>query len=134
MKDMLETIIPIVAVLIFIQIAIRYMNTKKSKQKPSSRNFDYKKRIDEFMRISNHDEGVGVGSKLSEEARQSLGGDLILGIPESMRGVRKDLNLIIDGVSHAVKAKAGEKSDITKYSNAEEMFDEILEIVNRHKL
>jgi len=49
-----------------------------------------------------------------------------------MRDVRKNLNLIIDGVSHGVKAKVGEKSDIIKYNNAEEMFDEIVDVINKH--
>ena len=129
----MEKFIPIIAILIFIQLAIKFMRSRKSKQ-PASQRFDYKKRIDEIMRISNYDEGVGAGRKLSEEARQGLGGDLLLGIPDNMRDVRKNLNLIIDGVSYGVKAKVGEKSDIIKYNNAEEMFDEIVEVVNKHKV
>ena len=131
---MFKQVIPIIAILIIIQLAMIFMKRKKSKQKPNANKFDYKKRIDEFIRISNYDEGVGAGNKLSEEMRQGLGGNLILGIPDNMRSVRKDLNIIIDAVSHAVKAKIGEKSDIVKYNNADEMFDEILEVINKHKL
>ncbi|MCL2154521.1 MAG: hypothetical protein FWH53_02530 [Leptospirales bacterium] len=132
--NMFEKFIPVIIVLILIQLVIRFMKMKNSRPKVDSRNFDYKKRIDDFMKISNYDEGVGAGRKLSEEVRQGLGGDLIMGIPESMRDVRKNLNLIIDGVSHGVKAKIGERSDIIKYNNAAEMFDEILAIINRHKV
>ena len=131
---MLEKLIPIIAVLLFIQIAVKLMRAKKSKPKADSRNFDYKKRIDEFMKISNYDEGVGAGHKLTEEARQALGSELIQGIPDNMRDVRKNLNLIIDGVSCAVKSKIGEKSDMIKYNNAAEMFDEIVEVINKHKI
>ena len=131
---MFEKIIPVIVALILIQFAMKFLISRKSKQKVNTHRFDYKKRIDEFMKISNYDEGVGVGNKLSEEARQGLGGSLLLDIPESMREVRKDLNLIINAVSHGVKAKIGEKSDIVEYNNAAEMFDEIVKIINRHKL
>jgi len=131
---MFEKVLPIIAALIFIQLAVRFIKMRNSRPKVDSRNFDYKTRIDEFMKISNYDEGVGAGRKLAEEARQGLGSDLILGIPDSMRDVRKNLNLIIDGVSHAVKSKIGERSDMIKYNNAAEMFDEIVEIINRHKI
>jgi len=131
---MFEKIIPIIAALILLQFAMKFLISRKSKQKVNTNRFDYKKRIDEFMKISNYDEGVGAGNKLSEDVRQGLSGDLLLDIPESMRGVRKDLNLIIDGVIHGVKAKIGERANMEKYNNAAEMFDEILEIINRHKL
>ena len=129
----MEKLIPIIAILIFIQIAVKFMRSRRSKQ-TASQHFDYKKRIDEFMKISNYDEGVGTGRKLSEEVRQSLGSDLLAGIPQNMSDVRKNLNLIIDGVSHGVKAKTCEKSDIIKYNNAAEMFDEIVEVINKHKV
>ena len=131
---MFEKLIPVIVILILIQFFVRFMNSRKSKQKANTRKFDYKRRIDEFIKISSYDEGVGAGNKLSEEVRQGLGGQLVLDIPDSMRDVRKDLNLIIDGVSHAVRAKIGEKSDIVKYNNSAEMFDEILEIINKHKV
>jgi hypothetical protein len=131
---MFEKLIPIILVLILMQVAIKFINKNRRKPRVNSRNFDYKKRIDDFMRISNYDEGVGAGRKLAGEVQQGLGNDLILGIPENMRDVRKDLNLIIDGVSCAVKAKIGEKSDVIKYTNGAEMFDEIVEIINRHKV
>ena len=131
---MFEKLVPVILVLILIQLAMKFINKKKSKPRVDSRHFDYKKRIDDFMRISNYDEGIGAGRKLAGEVHQGLGSDLISGIPENMRDVRKDLNLIIDGVSCAVKAKIGEKSDVIKYTNGAEMFDEIVEIINRHKV
>jgi len=130
----MEKFIPIIAILILVQFGMKFLSRRRAKQKPASRDFDYKKKIDDAMRISNYDEGVGTGRKLSEEAHQGLGGDLITGIPDNMRDVRKNLNLIIDGVSHGVKAKTCEKSDIMKYNNAAEMFDEIVEIINKHKV
>ena len=131
---MFEKLVPIIFILIVIQLAMKFINKNKSKPRVDSRHFDYKKRIDDFMRISNYDEGVGAGRKLTGEVHQGLGGDLISGIPDNMRDVRKNLNLIIDGVSCAVKAKIGEKSDVVKYTDEAEMFDEIVEIINRHKI
>jgi hypothetical protein len=131
---MFEKVLPIIVVLIIIQFAIRLIKNKSSKAKVNKHRYDYKDRIDEFMRISNYDEGVGAGRKLSEEVRHGLGSELLQGIPENMHDVKKNLNLIIDGVSHAVRAKIGEREEIIKYNNAAEMFDEILSIVNRHKV
>jgi hypothetical protein len=131
---MFEKFVPIILILIAIQVVVKFMNRKKSTSRADSHHLNYKKRIDEFMRVSNYDEGVGAGRKLAGEVQQGLGGDLISGIPDNMRDVRKNLNLIIDGVSCAVKAKIGEKSDMIKYTNGAEMFDEIVEIINRHKI
>lgn len=133
---MFEKIIPVIVALIALQFLIRFMNKKKQSQQTSTRDFDYKKRIDEFMRISNFDEGTNNERILTDEVRSGLGKpELILEIPDSMRDVRRSLNLIIDGVTQGVKAKIGTNpAHEIKYNSPDKMFDEIVEVINRHKI
>jgi hypothetical protein len=44
------------------------------------------------------------------------------------------LNLIIDGVTHGVRSKTGKNPVIeVKYKDPARMFDEIVEIIRKHK-
>ena len=134
---MLEKIFPVIIALIALQILIRYRNkNKKNVKHTSRRDFDYKKKIDEFMKVSNYDEGVNREQVLIDGIHSGLGKpELILGIPDSMRDVRKNLNLIIDGVTYGVKGKIGSGPvDEIKYNSPDKMFDEIVEVINRHKI
>ena len=133
---MFEKIIPVIVALIALQFLIRFMNKKRQSQQTSTREFDYKKRIDEFMRISNYDEGANHDRILTDEIRSGLGKpELLLEIPDSMREVRRGLNLIIDAVTHGVKAKIGTNpSHDIKYNSPDMMFDEIVEVIKRHKI
>lgn len=134
---MLEKIIPVIIALIAIQFLIRYTNSKRKKNTElTSERRDYKKRIDEFMRISNSDEGINTGRIAGDEVKSSLGRpDIIMNIPDNMRDVRKNLNLIIDGVTHGLKSKTGspDESEI-KYRDPSVMFDEIVEIIKKHRI
>jgi hypothetical protein len=133
---MFEKIIPVIVALIALQFLIRFMNRKKKGNQESSRNLDYKKRIDDFLKISSYDEGTNNDRILSNEIRSGLGKpELLLEIPDSMRDVRRSLNLIIDGVTQGVKAKIGTNPvHEIKYNAPEKMFDEIVEVINRHKI
>lgn len=133
---MFERVIPIIIALVALQLLVRYMNNRRVKKKAVPRDFDYKRKIDQFLKISNYDEGINNERILTDEIRSGLAKpDLLLEIPDSMRDVRRGLNLIIDGVTHAVKGKIGAKNsgDIS-YNNAAGMFDEIVEVINRHKI
>lgn len=133
---MFERVIPIIIALVALQLLVRYMNNRRVKKKAVPRDFDYKRKIDQFLKISNYDEGINNERILTDEIRSGLAKpDLLLEIPDSMRDVRKGLNLIIDGVTHAVKGKIGaKKSGDISYNNAAGMFDEIVEVINRHKI
>lgn len=133
---MFEKVIPVIVALIVLQFLIRFLNRKNKNKQPSARDFDYKKRIDDFLKISSYDEGTNNDRILSDEIRSGLGKpELLLEIPDSMRDVRRSLNLIIDGVTQGVKAKIGTNPvhDI-KYNSPDKMFDEIVEVINRHKI
>lgn len=133
---MFEKVIPVIAALIALQFLIRFMNRKKQNNQISTREFDYKKRIDEFLKVSSYDEGVNHDRILTDEIRSGLGKpELLLEIPDSMRDVRRNLNLIIDGVTQGVKAKTGTNPALEiKYNSPDKMFDEIVEVINRHKI
>lgn len=133
---MLEKIIPVIIALFAIQLLIRFLNNRKKNSKPSSRNLDYKKRIDEFLKISSYDEGVNRERVLTDEIRSGLGKpELILNIPDNMRDVRRNLNLVIDAVTQGVKSKTGSLPEHEKkYSSPDRMFDEIIEVINRHRI
>jgi len=133
---MFERIIPVVIALIALQFLVRYMNKKRMNKRNSSRDFDYKNKIDQFLRISNYDEGTNNERILTDEIRSGLAKpELMLEIPDSMRDVRKGLNLIIDGVTHAVKGKISSRPGAdNKYKNTAEMFDEIVEVIKKHKI
>ncbi len=132
---MLEKILPVIIAVIAMQFLIRFMQKKRSENKTTTRDYDYKKKIDQFMRVSNYDEGVGSDRILVDEIRSGLGKpELLLGIPDSMREIRKDLNLIIDGVTHGVRSKTGKNTATeVKYKDPAGMFDEIVEIIKKHK-
>ena len=133
---MFEKIIPVIVALIALKFLIRFMNKKRQNSPASTRDFDYKKRIDEFMKISNYDEGTNNDRILSDEVRSGLGKpELLLEIPDSMRDVRRSLNLVIDAVTQGVKAKIGSNPpQEIKYNSPDKMFDEIIAVINRHKI
>ncbi len=132
---MLEKIVPVIIALVVLQLFIRYMNKKRKNEPVSHDRADYKKRIDELMKVSNYDEGVNAGHSLSEEVKKTLGNpEIITGIPENMRDVRRSLNRIIDAVTQGVKAKTGLlKESESQFKDPAAMFDEIVEVVNRHR-
>ena len=132
---MFEKIIPLIIALFAFQFFIRYMNKRKKNNQSSVRNFDYKKRIDEIMKISNYDEGVNAGQLLKNDIRSGLGKpELMLGIPDNMRDVRSGLNLIIDAVTNGVKGKIGSlPAGDNMYKDSAAMFDEIIEVIKKHK-
>lgn len=133
---MFERIIPIIIALLALQLLLKFLKKQKMNRQTqsSSRDFDYKKKIDEFLKVSNYDEGINDERILTDKVRSGLGKpDLLLEIPESMRDVRRSLNLIIDGVTHGVKGKIGSvPGQAGKYDSPEKMFDEIVEVINRH--
>jgi len=133
---MLEKILPVIAMLVALQLLLRFMQRRrKTESQGSSRYSEYKEKIDRFMKISNYDEGADYDRVFSDEIRSGIAKpELIMGIPESMRDVRKGLNLIIDGVNHAVRAKTGTPGtgDI-KYRDAAGMFDELVEVIKKHQ-
>jgi len=133
---MLEKVIPVIIAVIALQFIIRFMQKKKKEKTSTTRDFDYKKKIDQFLKVTNYDEGVSNERILVDDIRSGLGKpDIILGIPETMRDVRKDLNLIIDAVTHGVKDKIGKNPTIEiNYNNPGKMFDEIVEVIKKHKL
>jgi hypothetical protein len=133
---MFEKVIPVIIALIALQFLIRFMNKRRASKPVQTRTQDYKKRIDEFLRVSNFDEGANSDRILTDEIRSGLGKpELMLEIPDSMRDVRRNLNLIIDAVTHGVKSKIGSNpaSEI-KYSSPDKMFEEIVAVINRHKV
>jgi len=133
---MIEKIIPIILAIIALQFLIRFMQKKKKNKTVSTRDFDYKKKIDQFMKVTNYDEGVNNERILTDEIRTGLGKpDLLLGIPDNMREVRRDLNLIIDAVTEGVKSKVSKNPMIEiKYNEPVKMLDEIVQVIKKHKL
>lgn len=133
---MFEKLIPVILALLAVQILIRVMQKKRRTNQSPSRNFDYKKRIDQLMKISNYDEGVNSEQAMIDEIRSGLGKpDMISGIPDNMRSVRRDLNLIIDAVTQGVKSKTGKTPvDAVRYHSPEKMFDEIVEVIRKHSV
>lgn len=133
---MFEKIIPVIAAVLVLQFLIRFMQKKKKEKNSQPRNFDYKKKIDQFMKYSNYDEGVNSEKLLIEDIRTGLGKtEFFSGIPEDKREVRRELNLIIDAVTHGIRSKLGSNStDEMKYNNPEKMFDEIVKVINNYKI
>lgn len=133
---MLDKVLPIIIAIIAMQFLIRFMQKKRNSNKTPVRDYDYKKKIDQFMKVSNYDEGVANDRILIDEIRSGLGKtELLLEIPDSMREIRRELNLIIDGVTHGVKSKIGKNPVIEiKFKDPGRMFDEIVEIIKKHKL
>lgn len=133
---MFEKIIPVIIALIALQLLIKYINKRKKNNPSPSRNLDYKTKIDQYLKIGNFDEGLNNQKLFRDEIRTKLGNpDLMMDVPDSMNDVRRSFYLIIDGVTHAVKAKTGSKSgDDIKYNMPEKMFDEIVEVIKRHKI
>ncbi len=133
---MLEKVIPVIIALVALQLMLKFMSSRRKKKQNVTRDFDYKKKIDNFLKVSNYDEGVNTEQILTDELRSGLGKpDLMLGIPDSMREVRRGLNLIIDGVTHGVKGKVNANTqDEIKYNSPDKMFDEIIEVINKHKI
>lgn len=133
---MFEKIIPVVIALIAMQFILKFINKRKMNNREPVRDFSYKQRINEFMKLSDSDLRVKNEKLLTDEIYKNLSKqDLFSEIPDDMRDVRRGLNLITEGIIYAVKGKIGLKYDgKIRYNSPEKMFDEILEVVNRHKI
>ena len=106
---MIEKIIPVLVALIALQFIIRFISRKKPPKPSAWRDLDYKRKIDELMKIGNFDDVNTTGKSLQEEVKSRLAtADLYMEIPDNMRDVRRGLNLVIDAVITGVKAKGGE--------------------------
>ncbi len=133
---MFEKIIPVIIALIALQLILKYKNKQKNNQSASTRNFDYKRRINEFVKAGNPDKAAINEKPFMDDIQLKLSKpDLLMSIPENMKGLRRDFKLIVEGVTYAVKGKIGTITDADKkYDSPEKMFDEILEVVNRHRI
>lgn len=126
---MFEKFIPIIIALIALQFIMRFMNKRKSMVQESEwRKADYKKRRDAIMKGRDPDEEAAAAPK----GMRFLGVDDFNAIPEEMRGVRRDIIHIRDAVSAGLRAKIGRDAGDSKYNEPEKMFDEIVEVINRH--
>jgi len=93
---MFEKILPLIIVLIALQLLMKYKNSKKKDNPAPSRNFDYKQRINEFLKISDYDLKVKNEKQFADEIRlKMVKPDMQVDIPDSMQDVRRNLNLII---------------------------------------
>lgn len=133
---MFEKIIPVFIAIIALQIFIKFVNRQKNNRRVSSRDFDYKQRINEFMKMgASYKDPDNVKMNKDEIRLKSLESDLMMDIPGNMSETRRDLHLIIEGVSHAVKGKTGSNTgDDAGYDSPEQMFDELVEVINRHRI
>ena len=133
---MIEKIIPVLVALIALQFIIRFISRKKPPKPSAWRDLDYKRKIDELMKIGNFDDVNTTGKSLQEEVKSRLAtADLYMEIPDNMRDVRRGLNLVIDAVITGVKAKGGGGTpDAGNYKDPAGMFDEIVEVVKKHKV
>lgn len=136
---MFERILPVIIALVILQILIRFMQKRKKREHKlhgSSRYSEYRDKVDRLMKAGNFEDAGNYDRILSDEIRSGIAKpELIMEIPDSMRDVRRGLNLIIDGVNHAVKAKTGNESgDEIKFKDAAQMFDELVEVVKKHQV
>ncbi len=133
---MFEKILPVILALIALQFIVRFMGRKKTPKKPVWKEIDYKRKIDELMKIGNFDDANTTGKSLQEEVKARLARpELYMDIPDDMRDVRRGLNILIDAVTAGVRAKTGSgKVDLSHYKDPAKMFDELVEIVKKHKV
>ncbi len=133
---MFEKIIPIIIALVFLQLFVRFMIRKKPVKTPAWRELDYKRKIDELMKIGNFDDANTTGKSLQDEVKASLAKtELYREIPDNMRDVRRGLNILIDAVTTGIKAKTGSgNGDLSGYKNPAGMFDELVDVVKKHKI
>ncbi|HPS57740.1 MAG TPA: hypothetical protein PK514_06500 [Spirochaetota bacterium] len=133
---MFEKILPVVLALIALQFIVRFMNRKKTAKTSAWRELDYKRKIDELMKIGNFDDANTTGKSLQEEVKARLAKpELYMDIPDNKRDVRRGLNLVIDAVTTGVRAKTGSGTgDMSNYNDPAKMFDEIVEVVKKHKI
>lgn len=126
---MFEKFIPIIIALIVLQFIMRFMSKMRGRtQEAEWRKIDYKKRRDAIMKGRDPDEEAAAMPK----GIRFLGIDDFNAIPEDMRNVRRDLLCIRDAVSIGLRAKIGRDVSDSKYNEPEKMFDEIVEVINRH--
>jgi hypothetical protein len=133
---MIEKVLPIIIALIILQFMFRFMSRKKTKKTSAWRELDYKRKIDKLMKISNFDDVNTTGKSLQDEVRARLANaDLHREIPDNMRDLRRGLNILTDAVITGIRAKTGSgKGDMSHYRDAEKMFDELVEVVKKHKI
>lgn len=132
---MFEKILPIIIALIALQLIVRFISRKKTEKTSAWRELDYKRKIDELMKIGNFDDANTTGKSLQDEVKARLAKpELYMEIPDNMRDVRRGLNLLIDAVITGIKAKTGSGTGNTAGYNApDKMFDELVEVVKKHK-
>ena len=132
---MFEKILPVIMALVALQLIVRFMARKKSGKPSAWRELDYKRKIDELMKIGNFDDANTTGKSLQEEVKARLAKpELYMEIPDDMRDVRRGLNLVIDAVTTGIRAKTGSgQRDMSNYNDPAKMFDEIVEVVKKHK-
>lgn len=125
---MLENILPVIIALIALQFIFRVMRKKKSSVAESEwKKIDYKKRLDLLLKNKAPDnEAADTVLKRSPWAEE------LSMIPDDMRDVRRDLNLIREAVSVGLKAKIGIKVDESRFAGPGRMFDEIAAVVRKH--
>lgn len=133
---MFERILPVILALIALQFIIRFMGRKKSAKNPAWKEIDYKRKIDELMKIGNFDDANTTGKSLQDEVKARLAKpELYMEIPDNMRDVRRGLNILIDAVTAGVRSKTGSgKGDMSHYRDPAKMFDELVEVVKKHKV
>ena len=133
---MIEKVLPVIIALVFLQLLIRFISRKKTTKPSAWRDLDYKRKIDELMKIGNFDDAITTGKSLQDEVKARLAKpELYMEIPDNMRDVRRGLNILIDAVITGIKAKTGSgKGDMSHYKDPAKMFDELVEVVKKHKV
>lgn len=133
---MIEKVLPVIVALVILQLMIRFMSRKKTEKLSAWRELDYKRKIDELMKIGNFDDANTTGKSLQDEVKARLANaDLHREIPDNMRDLRRGLNILTDAVINGIRAKTGSgKGDMSHYRDPEKMFDELVEVVKKHKV
>ncbi len=133
---MIEKVLPVIVALVILQLMIRFMSRKKTEKPSAWRELDYKRKIDELMKIGNFDDANTTGKSLQDEVKARLANaDLHREIPDNMRDLRRGLNILTDAVINGIRAKTGSgKGDMSHYRDPEKMFDELVEVVKKHKV
>lgn len=128
---MLESILPVLFVLILLQLVIRFMQRKKPGDTVSGwRGIDYKKRIDLLLKGRDPDKPERVNG--ADLAGKTPWFEELRMLPLEMKDVRRDLNLIREAVSTSLRAKAGKPYNKELFRNPEEMFDEVVKVIRGH--
>ena len=133
---MIEKVLPVIVALVILQLMIRFMSRKKTEKPSAWRELDYKRKIDELMKIGNFDDANTTGKSLQDEVKARLANaDLHREIPDNMRDLRRGLNILTDAVINGIRAKTGSGTgDMSHYRDPEKMFDELVEVVKKHKV